>query len=104
MTAELLTIDGVTRTIPEWARLHGLSRQLLRHRVRAGLQPPALLQRAKLNVKHSDATVAELRRRVAAGEMVRYVARDMGMPETTAGGIARGQCRKGIGVTRSEAR
>jgi hypothetical protein len=102
MTGELLTIDGVTRTIPEWARLYGLSRQLLRHRVRRGFSPADLFAKSKLCVKHSDAAVVELRRRVASGERLVDVAPVLGISETVARAIVRGHARKVAALERSE--
>jgi hypothetical protein len=100
---EPLTIDGVTRTIPDWAREKGISRQLLRYRVRTGVPVAELFAPTRLNVKHTDAAVAELRRRVAEGERLVDVAPALGISVTVARGIVRGHARKGVAPWGSEA-
>lgn len=97
MSAHLLTIDGVTRTIPEWARLHGVSRQLLRYRVRVG-KPQAewFAPPGRLSARIGETVVIELRRRVAAGESVRSATAALGVSEDHGRRIAQGLARKGV--------
>jgi hypothetical protein len=102
MTGELLTIDGVTRTIPEWAREKGISRQLLRHRVRSGVPHERLFEAPRASARHSEEAVSELRRRVANGERLAAVARAIGMSESHArdviDGFYRRRAKRGAGT------
>ncbi len=103
MTGEPLTIDGVTRTIPEWAREKGISRQLLRYRVRMGFPTADLFTLARPNTKHAPAAVLELRRRVASGERLIDVAPELGISPSWARYIANDYARKTVALERSEA-
>lgn len=94
MTGEPLTIDGVTRTIPEWAREKGISRQLLRYRVRTGVPPDRLFEAPRPRARHSEEAVAELRRRVASGERAAVAAVFVGMSESHARDVIDGFYRR----------
>lgn len=100
---EPLTIDGVTRTIPDWAREKGMSRQLLRYRVRIGVPVSELFTPARPSTKHSPAAVLELRRRVAGGERLIDVAPELGISPSWARYIANGYARKTVALERSDA-
>ncbi len=97
MSAHLLTIDGVTRTVPQWAREKGISRQLLRYRVRVG-KPQAewFAPPGRLPARIKEATVIELRRRVAAGESVPSATAALGVSQDHGRRIAQGLARKGV--------
>lgn len=103
MSAHLLTIDSVTRTVPEWAREKGISRQLLRYRVRIGIPAADLFAPARPNTKHAPAAVLELRRRVASGERLIDVAPELGISPSWARYIANGYARKTVALERNEA-
>lgn len=94
MTGEPLTIDGVTRTIPEWAREKGISRQLLRYRVRTGVPTDRLFEAPRASARHSEEAVAELRRRVANGERAALAAAVVGMSESHARNVIDGFYRR----------
>lgn len=94
MTGEPLTIDGVTRTIPEWAREKGISRQLLRYRVRTGVPLDRLFEAPRPRARHSEEAVAELRRRVASGERAAAAAVFVGMSESHARNVIDGFYRR----------
>jgi hypothetical protein len=98
---EPLTIDGVTRTIPEWAREKGISRQLLRYRVKIGMPAEALFSPPRELPRIPDATIAELKRRVAAGEPVIDVTTALGINYDWGRRVARGLGGKRRGVEAS---
>jgi hypothetical protein len=94
MSKELVTIDGVEATIPEHARRLGLSRQLLRYRVARGFTGARLTAAPAEQRRVSEEAVAELRRRVAAGERPGPAARAVGISEDYGRAVADGFARK----------
>jgi hypothetical protein len=94
MSKELVTIDGVSATIPEHARRLGLSRQLLRYRLRQGFTGARLTAAPAEQCRVSSEAVQELRRRVAAGERPALAARALGVSETYGRWIAEGWARR----------
>lgn len=94
MSAHVVTIGGVTATVPEHARRAGIARQLLRYRLRTGVEEARLLALPGENRRIGNDKVAELRRRVAAGEPVARAARAVGISQTYAREIVQGRSRK----------
>lgn len=91
---DLVTIDGIAATIPDHARRLGLSRQLLRYRLARGLTGERLTVDPSLRHQVSREAVAELRRRVAAGERPALAACAVGVSETYGRRIAEGWARR----------
>jgi hypothetical protein len=91
---DLVTVDGIAATIPDHARRLGLSRQLLRYRLARGFTGERLTADPSLRHQVSREAVAELRRRVAAGERPALAARAVGVSETYGRWIAEGWARR----------
>lgn len=53
-TNRYVTVDGVTRTLAQWARELNLPYRMLRGRLDRGVQPPELFQRGPLPTKKAD--------------------------------------------------
>ena len=94
MPKQLVTIDGVAATIPDHARRLGLSRQLLRYRVRQGFEGARLTAAPVARPRVPEEAVAELRRRVASGERRGPAARAVGMSVSWGRYVADGVARK----------
>lgn len=94
MSAHVVTIGGVTATVPEHARRGGISRQLLRYRVRTGVPLDRLFEAPRPRARHSEEAVAELRRRVASGERAAVAAVFVGMSESHARDVIDGFYRR----------
>lgn len=90
MSARIVTIDGITATVPEHARRGGISRQLLRYRLKIGVPEAALFSPPLKLPRVDDATIAELRRRVDAGEPVHIVTAALGISYDWGRRVARG--------------
>lgn len=104
MSAHVVTIGGVTATVPEHARRGGISRQLLRYRLRTGVPQEHLFAAVRPNVKHDPSTVIELRRRIGEGERLIDVAPALGISESWARYIAKGLARKVVALEPSGVR
>lgn len=104
MTAHVVTIGGITATVPEHARRGGISRQLLRYRLKIGVPQEHLFAPVRPNVKHGPSAVIELRRRINDGERLIDVAPALGISESWARYIAKGLARKVVALEPSEAR
>ena len=91
---DIVTIDGIAATIPDHARRLGLSRQLLRYRLRQGFEGAMLTADPSLRHQVPREVVAELRRRVAAGERPALAARALGVSEAYGRAIADGLARR----------
>lgn len=90
MSAHVVTIGGITATVPEHARRGGISRQLLRYRIKVGMPEGALFSTPRELPRIPDATIAELRRRVDAGEPVHIVTAALGISYDWGRRVARG--------------
>lgn len=93
MTARIVTIGGVEATVPEHARRGGISRQLLRYRLKRDVPEERLFEAPRALPSYSDETVDELRRRAAAGEAPAVAARAVGMSTSHARNVIDGFVR-----------
>ena len=58
-TTLYLTVDGITKPVPEWASEHGLSPTTLAHRVRSGEKAPHIFRPARAAEKFEGKTLDE---------------------------------------------
>lgn len=95
--ANELTAYGMTLPIVEWARRTGISRQLIRGRLRLGWPAEKIvITPAGAHTEISVETVTEIRARRARGEPYDIIARECGVSTHYAAEIVNRTARKDV--------